>query len=48
MADLQDLGVPVEQMDAARQAGVEAPHRAHDVDPLERVLPVLLEERACS
>ncbi len=32
-------------MDAAGQARVEAAHRAHDVDALELVRPVLLEDR---
>ena len=32
-------------VDAARQAGIEAAHRAHDVDPLEVVRAVLLEDR---
>src|SRR5438874_595522 len=42
---LEQLAAAVVHVDAARQARVEAAHRAHDVDTLELVRPVLLEER---
>src|SRR5438046_2191392 len=42
---LQLFARPQVHVHPAWQAGVEAPHRAHDIDPLERVLAVLLEDR---
>src|SRR5690349_21317005 len=39
------LAVAEVHVDAARQARIEAAHRAHDVDALEVVLAVLLEDR---
>src|SRR3954465_6613450 len=44
VALFQQLAVAQVHVDPARQAGVEAAHGAHDVDPLELVRPVVLED----
>src|ERR1700712_2815346 len=43
MPVLDDPAVGEGHMHPAGEAGVEAPHRPHDVDALELVAPVLLE-----
>ena len=42
---LQDLAVAEIHVDAAGQTGIEAAHRAHDIDALEFVRTVLLKDR---
>src|SRR6185312_5180897 len=42
---LQHLPVAEIHVDAAWEAWIEAPNRAHDVDPLEALRAVLLEDR---
>src|SRR5206468_1685040 len=42
---LEHLAVAEVHVDPARQAGIEAADRPHDVDPLEVVAAVLLEDR---
>ena len=41
----EHLSIAEVHMDAARQAGIETPHGAHDVDALEFVRAVFLEDR---
>src|SRR5262249_16103449 len=40
----EGLALPEVHVHPARQAGIEAPHRAHDVDALEVLASVLLED----
>src|SRR5690606_591178 len=42
---LEDVPLARVHVHAARQARIEAPHRAHDVDAFEVLLAVLLEDR---
>ena len=43
MSRFQNLSVSQIHVHAARQARIEASHRAHDVDPLESFRPVFFE-----
>jgi hypothetical protein len=45
MYGAENLTIIQMHMDAAGKAGIEAAYGSHDVDALERIVPVLLEDR---